>query len=164
MFLQLSVQTLLSFDHVSFNNRTYVMSFVLSIIFMILVVGIILSVPIFICVNYRKLFKFWLHLRDSVGLNTKWSPYFGDMKFKILGYLYNFFFVVRWVLYAFMIVYFRFTILGQCITFLILTVSIFLYQLILRPFNSCVLNFLMTINELVLVVNAVFFFFFRGTD
>ena len=77
-----------------------------------------------------------------------------------MSLMYNFIFVMRRLLYAIVVIFFGRWRLMQCICLVFLTVPIAFYHIIFRPFKDWKMNLMMSINEMVLIANAVCFFIY----
>jgi len=161
--LEMCIVDLLSLDNLNFSNLISIPSFLLSVIYLLVIIFLFLFVPIYLFWNYKKMTTLKIHFKGSFDkFHSQFSPLFGDYKADRASIIYSLIFILWRILYAGTIVFLKFSAIAQCISFLVLTVPVFLYQIKFRPYKSRLVNFTMTINELALVIDSVFFFFFLG--
>ena len=148
----------LSLNNLSFDTYTQIISFTLSIIFIILLIGLLIMIPIF-SFYYRNLFFKMYTFSLSSSFFSHFFCFFGDFKLKSwMSRIYYFFFFLRRIIYALMIVFAWKSMILECSIFLSTTVLMFGYLLMFRPFKGH-MNLL---NEIVLIINGSFFFGFRN--
>jgi len=92
---------------------------------------------------------------------NKYFSLFGEVKNSSrFALLFYFFFFLRRFIYATMIVYAWLSMLAECIIFLLTCLLMFAYFLIFRPYKSWLMNCLNLLNEGLLIINAIMFFFY----
>ena len=95
-----------------------------------------------------------------INIDLHWGLFSDFRLWSRIVLLYNFFFCLRWLLYALVIIMFIKYPVAQAVLFLLLTLPVMFYQLIFWPFRTFWGNFFGFFNEVVLVFNAIGFFVF----
>jgi len=118
-----------------------------------------MCIPFYLSRNYSR-----INIFEKMHAEKYWTMY---EEFKLKSWmkmLYNFFFCIWWLLYALVIILLINWPLAQAIIFLLLTIPVLIYQLIYRPYWSFWANLFSNINEGVLILNGIGFFFFLTPD
>jgi len=156
MFLELAIVTLLSLSYLKLGNPTQILSYGLSIIMLLIILWFMVFTFLYPIMNFAK-----IHLMGSKFCERYWSLF---IDFKPTSsrpiLLYNFFFCVRRLLYAFGIVFFKELQTVQAFFLLAIFLPTIAYLGIFRPFSTRLCNFFMVFNEITLLICFIIFPFF----
>ena len=128
-----------------------------------LVVAWITLLGLFILLVYLFLYPF-IYFED-IKIDPEWHErhafIFSQFKSNNIKCMFYFaYFVLRRLLFSLVLVWMHLFIIHQCILILLLWLWIFLYQAILRPYKSCLNNFIGCFNEGILLAYSSLMFIF----
>ena len=154
IFLETFIITLLNIAHAEFTNFSKILSFTLSLIFIVILITFFLWSLQHSLKNYPK-------YKGKKYDISEYESMFGDYKTENLPqFLFNSFFMLRRMLFACIIIFLENYPPFQAFAFMIIWVPFLAYHYVMNPYKSIVNNVIMNINETWFIFIGIFFYLF----
>ena len=154
LFLEVFVLSLLNIRYIKFESGWQYLSTIVASLLLLCLITFFVWTTKFSCSAFAHLYN-----------HQQFYALLGEYKNENLPQvMFNTYFMLRRMLYAFIIVFLSEYPTSQAFCFMIICLPILAYHLVMNPYKETVINVMMNINESMLVTIGVFFFIFAEPD
>ena len=155
VYLEASILTLLNLRYSCFENLWQIISFLLSILSIILLIWYFLWAINIGCKNYKS-----FRNKEKVDI-PEYESLFGEYRTQNMPqFLFNTFFMSRRMLYACIIIFLIDYPQAQAFLFLVICSPVLAFHLVMNPYIALSSNIIMNINEFTFAIIGYIFFAF----
>lgn len=157
IYLEVCVVTFISFGgvHFGYKNPVQFLSLLLTGLGVAYILFFLIWIPIFTVKNIPK-FRI-----QGKRFEKQWYPIVGEYKpNSYITLFYTFFFIIRRILMALVLVFLRWWVFAQVTAMVILLIPYVIYQIVVRPYRWTYVNAMMIWNECQLLVLAAIFYLY----